>query len=97
MTPECERIFPSGKKCGSPAMRGRQYCYYHQDGRIPRIRERRPRFPGLEPEAVADIYNPSAIAQTLSATLHALAAGQISLYKAQTLIYAMQLASNLNR
>ncbi len=27
--PICEHIKPSGARCGSPALHGHQYCYYH--------------------------------------------------------------------
>jgi hypothetical protein len=29
-TPRCMHIKPSGVRCGSPAMRGIDYCYYHK-------------------------------------------------------------------
>ena len=35
MTPECRHIKTSGGKCGSPALRGQPYCYFHS-----RLRER---------------------------------------------------------
>lgn len=28
--PRCAHIKPSGRRCGSPAMRGIEYCYYHK-------------------------------------------------------------------
>ena len=43
-----------------------------------------------------DIDSPRAIQQTLSTVIQALAANTISLYQAQTMIYALQLASNLS-
>jgi hypothetical protein len=27
--PLCTRIMPSGKRCGSPALRGKRFCYHH--------------------------------------------------------------------
>ena len=35
MTPECRHIKTSGGKCGSPALRGQPYCYFHS-----RLKER---------------------------------------------------------
>ena len=35
----CEHIKPGGEQCGSPALRRKKYCYYHESvhRRIPRI------------------------------------------------------------
>jgi hypothetical protein len=34
MAPECRYIKTSGGKCGSPALRGQPYCYFHS--RLPK-------------------------------------------------------------
>ena len=54
------------------------------------------RYPNLDLEALPNIDSPRAIQQTLSTVIQALAANTISLYQAQTMIYALQLASNLS-
>jgi hypothetical protein len=97
MIPNCRRIMPDGRQCGSPALRNQDYCYYHHPSRRPKIRARRTRYPNLDLEAIASINTPGAILQTLSDVLRALAANTLSLYQAQTMIYALNLASNLNR
>ena len=95
MVPQCHHIMPDSHQCGSPALRGQDYCYYHRPGRQPRTRPSRTRYPGLDPETLPSIDSPRAIQQTLSTVIQALAANTISLYQAQTMIYALQLASNL--
>jgi hypothetical protein len=94
---QCHYTMPDGHQCGSPALRGQDYCYFHHPGSKPRTRKPRSRYPKLDLAALASIDNPRAIQQTLAAVLHALAANTISLYQAQTMIYALQLASNLSR
>lgn len=93
----CHRIMPDGHQCGSPALRGEDYCYFHHPSRMPKPRKQRTRYPNLDPEMISEIDSPEAIHQSLSSVLHALASDTISLYQAQTLIYALQLASNLTR
>ena len=97
MIPNCHRIMPDGHQCGSPALRGQDYCYFHHPSRKPRTRQPRTRYPNLDLETLPNIYSHEGIQQTLSAVLQGLAADTISLYQAQTMIYALQLASNLNR
>lgn len=96
MVPQCHHIMPDNHRCGSPSLRGQDYCYYHRPGRQPRTRTPRTRYPGLDPETLPNIDSPRAIQQTLSTVIQALAANTISLYQAQTMIYALQLASNLS-
>jgi hypothetical protein len=96
MIPHCHHIMPDDHRCGSPALRGQDYCYYHHPSRRPRTRTPRTRYPNLHLEMLPDIDSPRAIQQTLSTVLQALAANTISLYQAQTMIYALQLASNLS-
>lgn len=93
----CHHILPDGHQCGSPALRGEDYCYFHHPDRQPRPRKQRTRYPNPNPEMLAEIDSPEAIHQPLSSVLHALAADTISLYQAQTMIYALQRASNLAR
>ena len=97
MVNDCHRIMPDGHQCGSPAMRGQDYCYYHHPSRQPKIRTQLTRYPNLDPEILPNIETPEGIQQTLAAVLHAVATDTIGLYQAQTMIYALQLASNLNR
>jgi hypothetical protein len=48
-------------------------------------------------DTLPNIDSPRVIQRTLSEVLQGLATNTISLYQAQTMIYALQLASNLSR
>lgn len=53
--PICEHIKAGGQRCGSPAMNGQPYCYYHTGARacLPKVRamfhERSPHLPAAPP------------------------------------------------
>lgn len=36
--PNCRHIQPTGKRCGSPALRGEPFCYFHHPTRRPQRR-----------------------------------------------------------
>lgn len=97
MYTECCHLFPDGHKCGSPALRNRSHCYFHDPCRTPRQRDRH-RYPSQElRQAMAiALRDPGNIQQMLSAVIVALAEDKIGVYKAQTLLHALQLASSLN-
>ena len=38
--PTCHHTRPNGKRCGSPALRGEQFCFYHHPTRRPVARTR---------------------------------------------------------
>jgi hypothetical protein len=97
MIPECHYLMPTDRQCGSPALRGQLYCYFHQPSRRPARRRLRTRYPGLCIDTWPSIDTPEDIQRTLAATLDALANNNISLHHAQTMIYALQLAWNLKR
>ncbi len=41
LAPLCRHIMPSGKRCGSPALRGASFCYYHSNlNRVERARKK---------------------------------------------------------
>lgn len=91
MVAECQQILPSGNKCRAIALRGKPHCRHHAPARrrqMPRrYRVRHTSFLGPIPESAsrADIQ------QTLTATIHALADGSISVYRAQALITSLQM------
>jgi hypothetical protein len=91
MVPECRHIKTSGGKCGSPALRGKPYCYYHS-----RARERaaRPASPFLAIELPAALEDRGAIQLALSEVATALADHRIDTRRAGVLLYALQIASS---
>jgi hypothetical protein len=53
--PSCHHLQPTGKPCGSPALRGEQFCFYHHPTRRrPRAAGRKPRLPAFHLPTLAD-------------------------------------------
>lgn len=91
MVPECRHIKTSGGKCGSPALRGKPYCYFHS-----RLKERaaRPASPFLALELPSTLEDHGAIQLALSEIVTAVADHRIETKRAGILLYALQIASN---
>jgi hypothetical protein len=88
VTPECRHIKTSGGKCGSPALRGQPYCYFHS-----RLRERATKQPGFLPFAFQNLEDRGAIQHAISEVAMALADHRLDTKRASILVYALQLAS----
>jgi hypothetical protein len=88
-TPACTHIFADTHRCGSPAMRGEQHCYYHHPNRKPVANpyERRARR-GFQ-LAVPD--SPHTLRLALNQVLHRLAANQLDVHRAGQILYTLQL------
>ena len=91
MVPECRHIKTSGGKCGSPALRGKPYCYFHS-----RLKQRaaRPASPYLAIELPAALEDRGAIQLALSEIVTAVADHRIDTKRAGILLYALQIASS---
>src|SRR5271163_3580077 len=91
MVPECRHIKTSGGKCGSPALRGKPYCYFHS-----RLQERaaQPRSPYLAIELPASLEDRGSIQLALSEVVTAVAESRIDPRRAGILLYALQIASS---
>src|SRR5271163_3700353 len=44
MVPECQHMKPVGGKCGSPALKGKAWCYFHSPERLRPVRSTRVRY-----------------------------------------------------
>jgi hypothetical protein len=93
---QCRHIFTEGRRCGSPSLRGEDFCYYHHTTRRPtpnpRTREDRYAFDLPLPEDRGAIQ--LAIGQILLRIAH----NQIDSKRAGLLLYGLQIASaNLPR
>jgi len=89
MTPECRHIKTSGGKCGSPALRGQPYCYFHS-----RLRERATKpEPSFLPFAFQNLEDRGAIQHAICEVGMALADHRIDTKRAGILLYALQVAS----
>jgi hypothetical protein len=95
----CQHIFPDGHRCGSPALRREDLCFYHHPShrRSPKplaltaspSPKRPPLFPALE---IPPLVDRAAILTGIGLVIHALAAGTIDARRAGRLIYCFQLA-----
>ena len=89
---QCRHIFVDGTRCGSPCLRGEQFCYYHHTTRRPiqnptERQSRRSSFDLPLPE------DRSAIQASIGQVLQRIAANQIDPRRAGLLLYGLQIAS----
>jgi hypothetical protein len=83
----CTHIKVNGIPCGSPAMRGEVFCYFHQR----MIRGvRTPAHPRLHP--IALIEDPASIQASLMEVVNALVRNTIDLRRAQLILRALHIA-----
>src|ERR1700722_9804884 len=83
----CTHIQVTGVRCGSPPLRGEQFCYFHQ--RMVRGVATPPN-PRLHP--IAQIESEEAIQSSLMEVIHALARNSIDLKRAELLLRALHIA-----
>lgn len=85
---QCRHLFTDGRRCGSPALREEEFCYYHHTSRRPAPRRRYLNsplnFPALEDH--------SAIQDSISQILDKLAANEIEPRRAGLMLYGLQIA-----
>jgi hypothetical protein len=90
MFPECRHIKTSGGKCGSPALRGQPFCYFHS-----RLRERTARTPRpFEALELPPLEDRGAIQLAISEIVTAVANYKMDHKRAGVLLYALQIASH---
>ena len=89
MLKECRHIKPNGLKCGSPALGGSPFCYFHARMSPPAPR-RKPQ--ADEPLQLPLLESPDDIHSALIEIFDALASSRISPKRAGTLLYSLQLA-----
>jgi len=87
----CEHIKDNGIRCGSPAIRGRHFCYFHSRAHHPvgRFGHRNYRSP------VADTVESLQVAMTH--VMQALSTGDVPPKQANSMLFAINLATNLLR
>jgi hypothetical protein len=91
----CEHIKSNGEFCGSPALRGRAYCYFHLTYVGRRLRTQKQvmnmECPPLELPALEDANSIQlALMQVMDALIH----GRISTKVSGQLLYGLQIASS---
>ena len=90
---ECRHIFPSGKKCQSPALTEKDFCYFHHNKRNQQPRSPKSGEPSTLIHHLPQLEDVDTIMTALSDVLVALAANRIDPRRAQILIYGLQVAS----
>jgi hypothetical protein len=92
MVPECRHIKTSGGKCGSPALRGQPYCYFHS-----RLKERaaQSNFFRTTPlsKELSNLEDRAAIQHAITHVAMAASDRHIDTKLAGILLYALQIAS----
>jgi len=84
----CEHIRDNGRRCGTPAIRGRHFCYYHSRAHSPAPRPGSRNYRSNLPESIESLQI------TLMHITEALGSGQINDKVAGKLLYAVQLSAN---
>ncbi|MGC1421591.1 MAG: hypothetical protein WA815_04530 [Terracidiphilus sp.] len=87
---ECRHIMPSGKKCHSPALRDKPFCYYHTN--LHRLGD--PSSPEAK-QHLLPIEDTSGIQIALTQVLGALNSPHMDTRRAGLLLYGLQIATQL--
>ncbi len=93
---QCRHIFTAGHRCGSPALRNEEFCYYHHNTRKPAPKNR----PALTAPAPLEFDLPipedrAAIQQTLALVMRRIATNQIDPRRAGLLLYGLSIAASV--
>jgi hypothetical protein len=99
---QCEHVKSNGEFCGSPALRGRSYCYFHLThiGRRLRAERSRARAQAKSPESAAvrldlpPFEDANSILIALMQVVDALLDNRIDTKRAGLVLYALQTASS---
>jgi hypothetical protein len=93
----CRHIKSNGRRCGSPALKGRAWCFYHGKRRATaRGRAPNPPQPIAFPPGLVDPCpqpNSPAVQAALTAVARGIAVNRIDPAHAATLLYGLQLVS----
>jgi hypothetical protein len=81
IVPLCEHLFTHDRRCGSPAMRGTHFCYYHRQNH---------RHRGLE--VIPDLFSHRNIQRALSNTLRGIVSGRLTYEEAGRILHGISIA-----
>ena len=91
---QCRHIFIDGRRCGAPALRGQNFCYFHHAARKPIPKqELAARHSRSATFAVPMPEDRSAIQHSIGEVLQRIASNQIDSRRAGLLLYGLQIAS----
>jgi hypothetical protein len=83
----CTHVKVTGHQCGSPALRGEQFCYFHQ-----RMMRGVPTPPDARMHPIALIENEEAIQASIMEVINALARNTIDTRRAELILRALHIA-----
>jgi hypothetical protein len=89
---ECRHILPNGRKCHSPALRGKPFCFHHAKLHFRNSATRKPR--ELPQLAIEDLHG---IQTAVNKAITALSSPLIDTRRAGLLLYGLHLAANLSK
>jgi len=87
----CSHIKGDGIRCGTPALNGRQFCYFHQRAHHPGARIATRRYRAPLPDSAASLQIAMAHA------MQALMSGDLTPKQANSIMYGINLSTNLLR
>ena len=85
--PLCRRTKTDGRLCGSPAVTGTAFCYFHGNRRRDRTRAA-----SLHPRYRSPLRDADSIQRTLSTVIAGIASGDLRPSQAGRMLYALQMA-----
>ena len=92
---QCRHVFTDGRRCGSPALRTQNFCYFHHTSRAP-IQDaptRKRRQSTFQLPNPADLSERSGIQHTIGLILRRIATNEVDPRRAGLLLYGLQIAS----
>ena len=89
---ECRHILTNGRKCHSPALRGKPFCFHHATLHFRKSATRKPRELPLP-----TIENLHGIQTAVNKAITALSSPLIDTRRAGLLLYGLHLAANLSK
>jgi hypothetical protein len=93
---QCRHIFTDGHRCGSPSLKGENFCYYHHATRRPKPTPKHDPYNEPPNQTAFSLPIPedhSAIQHSLGQIMNQLATNALDPRRAGLLLYALQIAS----
>ena len=91
MFQQCRHILPSGERCRAAALRGQQYCYFHN--KLHSLSN--PTAGEMKSVAMPPIEDASGIQLALAQVLSALTSPSIDTRRARLMLYGLQIAAQV--
>ncbi len=89
----CQYTKEDGERCGSPAQRGKLFCYFHNIWNEAESRRALEEQQSPFPMGIPDLENPNSIQGAITELVRLMLADRITDRKAGLLLYALQFAA----